>query len=277
MRNGSHHGQPQAAAPASARARIVRAPESLEDMGCEVGGNTRAIVLDTQMAPSMFDARLNPYRTGHGMPMHVFEQGQQRLPNPDRIAAHAPRLQIQDGVLARGAEHVPKKRHNGFDFSGKVGLPHLKVQMAAFRQADHAQILDQPGQAFDLGQQAAELGFIGGEDPFCQALQASAQYGDRRAQFVGNRSVPEHLLFGHALQLIRQRVEVVGEQGRLAQRAIARDGTHAQIAPGDPAKAVGHRVQRHQDPARQIDRHDDRHRQTGQGGGDQPHPLRPRR
>lgn len=66
-------------------------------------------------------------------------------------------------VLA--ARSTSPKRHNGFDFSGKVGLPHLKVQMAAFRQADHAQILDQPGQAFDLGQQAAELGFIGVKTP----------------------------------------------------------------------------------------------------------------
>ncbi len=92
----------------------------------EVGRNARAIVLDSQMAPSLLDARLNPYRTGHGMPMHVFKQGQQRLPDPDRIAAHAPRLQIQDGMLARGPEHIPKKRHDGFDFGGKVELTHLE-------------------------------------------------------------------------------------------------------------------------------------------------------
>jgi hypothetical protein len=91
------------------------------------------------------------------------------------------------------------------------------MQAAGLRETDRAQVFDQSGQAVDLVQQAAELGFIGHEYAFGQSLQAAAQNGDRGAQLMGDGCVPESHFLGSALQLGGQRVEVVGQTGGFAQ------------------------------------------------------------
>ena len=120
------------------------------------------------------------------------------------------------GGLQRMGEHVDHGAHVG----GEIGVADLDAQMAAIREADHAQILDQPRQPFDLREQAAELRFVRLEHAF-GGLQAPAQHRDGRAQLVRDRGIPDRLLVGHALQFVGERVEVVGEQCGFMQRTVA--------------------------------------------------------
>ena len=74
------------------------------------------------------------------------------------------------GGLQRMGEHVDHGAHVG----GEIGVADLDAQMAAIREADHAQILDQPRQPFDLREQAAELRFVRLEHAFGEAQSARA-------------------------------------------------------------------------------------------------------
>jgi len=95
MGDGGHHRQPEATAAATATAatagralaRVASAPEGLEDLRREVAWNARAIVLHTQMTPAMLHAGLDPDRTGHGVLACIFQQGQQSLPNAERVVS----------------------------------------------------------------------------------------------------------------------------------------------------------------------------------------------
>jgi hypothetical protein len=72
-----------------------------------------------------------------------------------------------------------------------------QIQVTAFGKADHAQVFDDAGQALQLGEHAVELLRPGLEHAFGDALQAAAQDGHRRAQFVCDRCIPEHAVLGH--------------------------------------------------------------------------------
>lgn len=180
-------------------------------------------------------------------------------------------------MLAGGLQRVRERVDHGAYLGGEVGVADLDAQVAAIGEADHAQILDQPRQPFDLREQAAIQRVARREHAFGEPLQPAAQHGHGRAQLVRDRRVPEGLLVGHTLQFARERVEVVGEQRRFLQRTVAGDRACAEIAARDAADAVRHRIQRHEDAARQVDRDDDRDQQAHQRGRNDPHPLGPAR
>lgn len=131
---------------------------------------------------------------------------------------------------AGDALRVAENFDYGPNLGTEIGFPQLQIEMAALSQADGTQVLDQPSQALHLGQQPAELAFVRGEHPFRQPLQPPPQHSDRRAQLMGDGGVPERLLLGHALQLVRQRVEIVGQRGG-AQRAPRLELRAAGFAP----------------------------------------------
>ncbi|KAG0922906.1 hypothetical protein G6F32_014471 [Rhizopus arrhizus] len=157
--DGFDHRQAEPAAAALARTRTVGAHERSEDIGVQGGVDARSLVFDGHLYMPRRVMHGNPYLARAGVAPRVLQQRQQRLAQPGRIAVRVVFLTagFQFQHETGGAElRVAQGRHR-MHLGHHVGARAAHVQPCIVGQAQHAQVLDQARQAFDLGKQAAEL------------------------------------------------------------------------------------------------------------------------
>lgn len=267
------HGQAKAAAFLVGIRRLRAALEGVEDRLGVGLADAGAAVFDAEAMHAVGRCGLDRQRARRGVPQGVFQQGQQRLADADGIADCLLRLQRQGQGKALFQQGRFAGFHHGHHLLPEVGFLQLHPQVPALGQADHAQVFDQPAQAFDLDQQAGEQCRIGLEDAFGQALQAAAQDGDGRAQFMRDGGVPEDAFLLHAFEPFRHRVEVVDQLGRFSQRMVVGGRAGGEVALRDLAQAGRHRVQRREDAPGQADGDPYRNRQPDQCRDEDPAPF----
>ena len=235
--------------------------------------NARAVVAYPQVVNAVARAQVHIDVARCRVPTHVVQQGQQGLANPCRVAAQGAALQVQLQGKTSSGQAGFEQPHIVLNPCGEVGVLHVDFQVAAVPQTDHAQILDHPCQPFDLPKQAVELRRVRLEHPLGQALQATAQDGQWRAQFMGNGCIPECLFLCHTFQALGHAVEVIHQNSRLTDGLVAGHGLHIEIAVRQLAQVLGHRVQWHQDAPRQLGGDKCADGQADAGGQAHPRPF----
>ena len=87
---------------------------------------------------------------------------------------------------------------------------------------------------------------------------------------MGDGSIPELPLAGHALQPLGHGIEVAHQLRRLPDRLLILRHAGIEFALGHLAQAGCHRVEGSQDAAREANRHVQRHPQCNENGGADP-------
>ena len=202
----------------------------MKDVGGAIGVYAGAAVLDRNPGEGAEGGRADHQRTRNGVSPRVFDQGQGGLSEACRIADRQGGLQAPLGFEAGGAQAGLYDFAQGADLLGQIDRLKLEIQVVAFGQADHPQILDDARQALDLTPQTGQGVIVDLEHPVGDALQTSLQNGDRGAQFVGDLGVPGDAFFGVRLKPLRHSVEVFHQLGGFAKGAFADGGASGQVA-----------------------------------------------
>ena len=141
-------------------------------------------------------------------------------------------------------------------------------QLVCLGHGEGVQVVDQTPQVLGLAQQGAKFGLVGGDDAVADRMQARLEYGQRGAQFMGDRCGGGATFGFEFFQRVDHLVEGVHHVAHFAVRAVG-DRARREITLLDPLGHLHDRCEWPCDVARHPKTHGEAKRQAHQQADEQ--------